>query len=691
MMRGRRRLSPGRRIIVTGSAIPVVVLAVVVLAAFLAVPTEASAEADGAAAGPRLEEVVVRAPSLEDELPGELARNGTRVDTVSAEQIQNGGYLDVADSAGALVPGLTISPKNGPFDYATISLQGARTQDLLWLVDGVRINNRLYGGTAPLDTFPAAIVERLEILDGPQALFFGTQGLAGAVNIVTRAFADGPGGALALGADSSGGRHLDAFVRDRLGRRHRVVLYGSADQSAGYQPFRDSDYQPSATDRRRAYEVLTLGGKYAYDLGDALRLRAHVQHTDGTLDFARPYQVARAYNQRDEDIISLQADSAPHPAVELTGRAYAHWWRSHYTELDNVVGNGGVMPSTIHVVDDADSWGYRDAGASALGRVQLGARLDAFVGYDFQRYSGNDAVLVISEKSESVHAVFAELAARVPGLRQTCAAVGLRYNLPSFGPNAAVWSASARSELGAGWFVRGLLGTAFRLPTAEELFANDPNDERGTPSLRPERSLSVDASVGRRSALFGVEVIGFARRVSDLIAATGFDATTNQSIFENTPDTVRTLGGTLVLDAHPIEAVSARASYTFASATTGQGGVRTQIDGVPRQQAKAWLDVHPVTVPLGLTLTVNTVGPTFRTFGADDRERLDGRTVVDLAGRVFFDAARRHAVYLRVANALDARYPTALGKGVRDADGSSYTIWSLGMPRTFEARYRYGF
>jgi vitamin B12 transporter len=351
----------------------------------------------------------------------------------------------------------------------------------------------------------------------------------------------------------------------------------------------------------------------------------------------------------------------------------------------------GGLPGTIQVVDDADFWGYRDAGASALARLALGGRIDAYAGYDFQRYSGNDAVLVIAEKSESVHAVFAELAARVPGLRETRAAVGLRYNLPSFGPSAAVWSASARSELGAGWFVRGLLGTAFRLPTAEELFANDPNDERGTPSLRPERSLGADASVGGRSNLFGAEAIGFARRVTDLIAATGFDATTNQSIFENTPGTVRTLGGTLVLDARPLAAVSASASYTFASATSEQGGPRIQIDGVPRHQAKAWLDVHPVTVPLGLTLTVNTIGPTFRTFGADDRERLDGRTVVDLAGRVFFDVARRHAIYLRVANVLDARYPTALGKGVRDADGSSYTYWSLGIPRTFEARYRYGF
>ncbi len=44
---------------------------------------------------------------------------------------------------------------------------------MLWLVDGVRINNRLYGGTTPLDTIPASMVERIEVLYGGQALFYG--------------------------------------------------------------------------------------------------------------------------------------------------------------------------------------------------------------------------------------------------------------------------------------------------------------------------------------------------------------------------------------------------------------------------------------------------------------------------------------------------------------------------------------
>uniref|UniRef100_UPI0013D8E04E TonB-dependent receptor plug domain-containing protein n=2 Tax=Pseudomonadota TaxID=1224 RepID=UPI0013D8E04E len=69
-------------------------------------------------------------------------------------------------------PGLSITPKNGPFDYVDISLQGSRTGDVLWLVDGVRINNRLYAGTPPLDTLPSAMVDRIEVLEGGQALFY---------------------------------------------------------------------------------------------------------------------------------------------------------------------------------------------------------------------------------------------------------------------------------------------------------------------------------------------------------------------------------------------------------------------------------------------------------------------------------------------------------------------------------------
>jgi vitamin B12 transporter len=81
-----------------------------------------------------------------------------------------------------------MAPKNGPFDYFNGSLQGSRSQDILWLVDGVRITNRLYNTTTPLDTVPAHMVERIEVLKGGQGIFYGTQSVAGVINVVTKSF-----------------------------------------------------------------------------------------------------------------------------------------------------------------------------------------------------------------------------------------------------------------------------------------------------------------------------------------------------------------------------------------------------------------------------------------------------------------------------------------------------------------------
>jgi vitamin B12 transporter len=227
------------------------------------------------------------------------------------------------------------------------SFQGSRTGDILWLVDGVRINNRVYNGTTPLDTLPASMIERIEIIEGGQALFYGTQAVAGAINIVTKAFSKTPDGALTGAGDTNNGWHLDGFARDAVGA-NQFVLYGSADKSSGFQPFRDEDYQPSGTDRKRAYDVLTLGAKYAYNFSPDLRLSANWQHTSGRLDFALPYLSNTAYNDRNEDLVTAKLDATFNQNVQLFIKPYYHWWHSHYTEFDNTVPPG----DTLNVIEN---------------------------------------------------------------------------------------------------------------------------------------------------------------------------------------------------------------------------------------------------------------------------------------------------------------------------------------------------
>lgn len=73
----------------------------------------------------------------------------------------------------------------GAYGYGKYSFMGGRPDDTLILIDGVRLNNRLFGGIY-LDTLPLIAIDRIEVLQGAQSLSFGTQAISGVINIVTK-------------------------------------------------------------------------------------------------------------------------------------------------------------------------------------------------------------------------------------------------------------------------------------------------------------------------------------------------------------------------------------------------------------------------------------------------------------------------------------------------------------------------
>jgi len=644
-----------------------------------------------------LDEVVVTAKSLEEELPQQLAQYGIHVDIITAAQIKDGGYIDVASALEALAPALYISSKNGPFDYVQISLQGSRTEDVLWLVDGIRINNRLYAGTTPLDTIPANMIERIEVLDGGQALFYGTQAVAGAVNIVTKAFTDTPGGAVSLGGDSNNGEHFNGYFRDSIGGNH-FVFYASRDQSPGIQPFPDADYQPSGTDRHRYYYLTTLGGKYAYDFADHLTLSASYQHTEGKLDFAEPMLTAVAYNRRDEDLVSSKLDYEPSDAFKVYIKDYFHNWRSHYTELDN--GTTAYTytpgpPGAITVAEDEGGWGFRDYGINLLTESAPNRGLVYVAGYDYQNYSGRDAVLVIQQETEHVNAFFGQIRTTPELIPDAHFAAGFRYNEPSFGQSAVVWNGSGQYDLTKALFLKASVGTAFRLPTDEELFANDPEDERGDPNLKPETSTFANESVGGAAALgqsaLKWELIGFYRAIKNLIDYQSFDVATDQDVFGNVPGTVTVHGVEATLQSSITQALSANFNATYSRSR--QSGSDLQFDQVPLTQMKAGLDYHPSGLPVGASVTLVHLGDLDdEPLGAGNgRYGYGNYTLVDLGGRVFLDASRHQRIDLHLNNAFNKTYYSSLSFGVNDTSGNPYVAHDLGLPRTFSAYYTYVF
>jgi len=632
------------------------------------------------AAEGEVDEVVVNG-RLEETLPQTLSQYGSRLETIGGEEVRKGLFVDAGTVLATSLPGLSLIPQAGPFSYNNASLQGSRSSEILYLVDGVRISNRLYNSTPPLDTIPAHMIERVEQLEGGQGLFFGTQGVAGVVNIVTREFTDELSGRLQVGGNTNDAVSASGYVTGSAGRQH-LLAFASHDEAKGYRVFRDSEYEPSGTDRHRGYRMTSVGGKYAFDVSDDVRFTASYTHNQGYAELPRPNLVSEALNNRNEEIAYAKLDIDFSERLSLFVKGYWHDWDSSYSETDTRPGGGRV------VVSDKEIWQFDDKGINALARYVLQPGLELWGGYDLQRYGGRDDVLIIAPRKETAQAVFAQVRITPEMLPNTHLAAGFRSNFTKHSENATVWTVSGQYDLTPNLFVRGSAGTAFRLPDAESLFAQDPlnNGEIGNSDLKPERSENLNLSVGGETEAFRVEVIAFFRDTKDLISLAGDTPDPDVLQFINLPDKVKARGFELTASGRANDWVSWKASYTHAR--TKQTGSSLQLINIPRDFGMASVDIAPPGKPYGAGARLNWVGDVFDNLPSGiGRVNRGNYAVVDLTAYVDLGPGRLSA---KLENALGEDYAVLTRRYFRDT-GAAYIGHFRGAPRTLHVSYAYSF
>ena len=607
------------------------------------------------------------------------------MEIITAEQLQLGGFNDIGQSLQMKVPGLYLAPKNGAFDYMNCSLQGSRCQDILWLIDGVRISNRLYNSTGPLDTVPAHMVERIEVLYGGQGIFYGTQSVAGVVNVVTKSFSESPEGSVGLSMDGNGGTHASVDYRTTVDD-HQLVFYASNDEADGFQPFQDQDYQPSGSDRERGYDVLTAGVKYGYSFNPDSRLTLHYHRTDNEVEWAAPSNRARSFNEREEDLLTAKWDYAVTDNVELFVKGYLHQWESHWTRFDNELDGAGNLTGNIITQSDREFWGYDDYGLTAMTQIQTDTGLDYAVGYDHQRFSGRDDVLLIADQTESVNAFFGQIRTNESLMANTRLAFGLRYNRPSGEGDITVGNFSAQHDFNDTLYLRGSAGTSFRLPDAWQLYGNDPCCTLGNPDLEGEKSKNANIALGGSANVsqgLTWEFILFKREVDDLIG-------TANGMRINTDNTVDFDGWELTVGLALSQ--SWNATFDYVDSTAEAQGSSEQITDVPESTFKASLNYQAANAPYEFVVSLLNVGDIYDSVsGGIGRVEHGGYTVVDLGGAYYLGGERQHRIGVRLENVLDEKYSASLGRAFVDLDGSSYRYDNLGTPQTVHVSYNYQF
>lgn len=644
-----------------------------------------------------VEEILVSSPRLEETIPQDLSRYGNRVEIITAQEIAELGFVDITQTLQMLVPGLHISPKNGPFDYFDASLQGSRNFEILWLIDGVRITNRLYNGTSPLDTVPAHMVERIEVLKGGQGIFYGTQSVGGVINIVTKAFTDDADGAVSTGANTNDGFNVNGYFRTSL-NNHQFVVFGSRDESDGYTPWRSADIQPSATDRQRGYDVVTAGIKYAWHINEDSRLSLQYLTTDNEVDFARPFLNKSTINARDEDILTLKYDWRVNDNVELFIKAYRHTWDTVYTRIYNTLDSSGNLDGGQRIVNNGDYWGYEDYGFNAMSKINPGGNFEYVLGIDHQNFSGEDDVYRIGNQKEYVTAPFLQIRSTPELFENTSFAVGLRNNQASNMDDSTVWNITGKHYLNESLYIQGNIGTSFRLPDAEALFVNEYYDDNndgipddyftiGNPELEPEKSENINLAIGGQFSNIDYELTYFSRDITNYIDSyvpltiAGIEGES----FVNSSDEVN-MDGMEFSALIPLSPVwSTQVSHTRIKARFNDQG--PQLTGIPDRESKLALNYRSQSRPFGFSITNNLVGDIN---GRRNVERGD-YLVTDLSAFYALGDNEQHQFVVRLENAMDEEYVTRIDRGTEDATGLGYNYGNLGMARTWHIAYTYKF
>ncbi|MET4105968.1 TonB-dependent receptor [Hymenobacter sp. UYP22] len=217
---------------------------------------------DSSARHLQLREVVVTATRTEKA----LTEVPIPVTVVSKAQIRTMGAVRLTDVLGEQT-GLNIVADHG----RGVQMQGLNPEYTLILVDGEPLIGRT-AGTLELSRVAVGNIERVEVVKGPASALWGSEALAGVVNIITQKPQPGTRGEVRLRYGSN--RTADVggsfnYKRNRLG----LTVFGNRYSSAGYTlqpasgqatvpPFASYTGQSRVSYQLDEKTVLSVSGRY---------------------------------------------------------------------------------------------------------------------------------------------------------------------------------------------------------------------------------------------------------------------------------------------------------------------------------------------------------------------------------------------------------------------------------------------
>jgi TonB-dependent SusC/RagA subfamily outer membrane receptor len=192
--------------------------------------------------------------SAEAYSPISLAPAGS-VSVVTADDIEKSGAANAADAL-ATVPDLWLNRSGSGGAIATASIGGSTSNQVLVIVDGVRLNDSREGG-ADLARIPAGSIEKIEVLRGGASAVYGADAVGGVILVTTK---------------KSGASRLSLSVEN--------TAYPTAALQNGAKSFIDGQ-SVGLADLAFSAQAERASNAYSYDSGGSSNIRDNADFWNG--------------------------------------------------------------------------------------------------------------------------------------------------------------------------------------------------------------------------------------------------------------------------------------------------------------------------------------------------------------------------------------------------------------------------
>jgi vitamin B12 transporter len=451
----------------------------------LAFAAAASAHAD-----PILDTVIVtatRTPQLaEDVIPDTVV--------ISSEEIARTGAGSVADVLRRQ-RGIEIARNGGAGTNTTVFLRGANSNQVVVLVDGVRIGSATTGA-ASWNAIPLSAVDHIEIVYGPLSSLYGADAIGGVVQIFTKKSEGAPMFSASAGGGTYGTNQYDASVHGSTGGEHSVTyaLSGAREESDGFSSTRPGSSSYNLDDD--GYTRNSVNGRIALRLAEGHEIGAQFLQSRLNAQYDSGKSAFDAHNIQEVDSY----------AVFLNDRFLPNW------------------RSSVQVARSEDKLGSFTSTAPS-GTSQLNTRQDEFTWQNTFDIAGDTLQVLAGHRKEKV------LSSSIKDINRTriTNAVAASYDLRRGSHLLDVSARNDHSEyggkttgaLGYGYeFTKDLratasYGTSFRAPTFNELYYPG----YGLTSNKPERGRNAEAGVQYRVAGVDLQANYYRNRLTDMIVS----------------------------------------------------------------------------------------------------------------------------------------------------------------------------